>query len=87
MVVLALILLGELLFLAKPLVFLSADKFLASMISGVLVDLTNENRVNHELVALTTNSLLEQAAQLKAADMANRGYFSHYGLDGTPPWN
>jgi len=30
--------------------------------------------------------LLEQAAQLKANDMAEKGYFAHTSPDGKTPW-
>jgi hypothetical protein len=60
---------------------------LAAVYSKVLVALTNTERSDVKLNELTINPLLEQAASLKANDMATNGYFAHYGPDGTTPWN
>jgi uncharacterized protein YkwD len=55
---------------------------LAAIVSSTLVSLTNKNRVSNNLAKLTTNLLLEQAAQLKADDMARRSYFAHLTPEG-----
>ncbi|MFA7285336.1 MAG: CAP domain-containing protein [Candidatus Paceibacterota bacterium] len=60
--------------------------FLAAVLPGVLTALTNDQRVANNLDTLTENNLLKQAAQLKANDMAARGYFSHNTPDGKTPW-
>jgi len=52
----------------------------------VVVDLTNKEREDVQTRALTANVLLEKAAQMKAEDMATRGYFSHESPDGNAPW-
>ncbi len=59
---------------------------LASVLPGVLVSLTNENREDNSLAPLSHNALLEQAAQLKANDMAAKGYFAHTSPEGHEPW-
>jgi len=60
--------------------------FLAAVLPGVLTSLTNDQRIANNLGTLTENDLLKQAAQLKANDMAARGYFSHNTPEGRTPW-
>ena len=76
----------ELGFLVQMFVVFDKTKFLASVLPGVLTNMTNEKRTENQLASLTTNPLLVQAAQLKANDMAARGYFSHDTPDGKTPW-
>ncbi|MCC2630231.1 MAG: hypothetical protein K0S38_40 [Candidatus Paceibacter sp.] len=59
---------------------------LAAVLSPVLVDLTNADRQAQNLTTLTISPLLTKAAQLKADDMAIKGYFSHVSPDGNSPW-
>jgi hypothetical protein len=74
-------------FLAQTkIVFLSTD-FLASVLPGVLTDLTNVARADNGLTTLTRNPLLDEAAQAAANDMAAKGYFAHVAPDGTTPWH
>lgn len=66
---------------------LTSTNYLAAIYSGMLVDLANEDRIENSLRPLNQNPVLEAAAQLKAEDMAAKGYFSHYGPDGSAPWD
>jgi len=59
---------------------------LASVLPGVLAVLTNEERKQNNLNELTINPLLAEAAQLKAQDMAEKGYFAHTSPEGRTPW-
>lgn len=59
---------------------------LAVIYASVLVNLTNQNRVVANLSELTVNPVLEQAAQMKADDMASKGYFAHNTPEGFTPW-
>lgn len=77
----------ELLFLAGAGVFSNYDRYFALILSGVLIDETNSNRVHQNLPSLTVSPLLQEAAQEKAGDMARAGYFSHVGPDGKTPWD
>ncbi|MCC6290509.1 hypothetical protein IT398_00305 [Candidatus Nomurabacteria bacterium] len=65
---------------------LPRNGFLAAVLPEALVALTNETRQATSLPDLETNSLLTRAAQLKAEDMATRGYFSHQSPEGEEPW-
>jgi hypothetical protein len=67
------------------LVFLKTD-FLASVLPGALVALTNQDRLAQGLGGVTENLLLDKAAQAAAEDMATNGYFAHNSPDGKTPW-
>jgi len=59
---------------------------LAAVLPSVLVMATNEERKEIAAPALQSNTLLKDAAQLKADDMARRSFFSHVNPDGKQPW-
>jgi len=60
--------------------------FFADISSQALANLTNETRQDYGLAILNTNPKLEAAAQQKAQDMINKGYFAHFSPSGTSPW-
>lgn len=64
----------------------SGGSFLAAVIAGDIVSLTNAERLANQAPRLTENKLLSASAQAKAEDMAAKGYFSHVGPDGKQPW-
>lgn len=59
---------------------------LSAIYAAVLVNLTNQNRIEANLSELKVSPLLEKAAQMKADDMAAKGYFAHNTPDGKTPW-
>ncbi len=59
---------------------------LAAIYSNVLVLLTNKERAAQNISELKVNPLLEKAAQMKADDMASKGYFAHNTPEGKTPW-
>ena len=63
-----------------------ATQFSAAVLNAALVSLTNDARAEAGRGGLVENSSLKLAAQAKANDMAQRGYFSHQGPDGKQPW-
>src|SRR3989344_6543108 len=65
---------------------LFCNSTLADIVTGVLVCLTNTERVSLSLDELEVNPLLVEAASLKAQDMAQKGYFAHTSSEGTTPW-
>lgn len=65
----------------------SGSPFIAAVISAVLVDLANDDRAARELNGLRINPKLVAAAQLKANDMAAKGYFSHTTPEGYDSWH
>lgn len=66
-------------------VFLKTD-FLASVLPGALVALTNHDRAASGIGGVTEDQLLSKAAQAAAEDMAAKGYFAHVSPDGKSPW-
>lgn len=66
-------------------VFLKTN-FLASVLPGVLVALTNQDRTANNLASVAEDVLLDKAAQLAALDMVTNGYFAHVSPDGKTPW-
>ncbi|HEY1036967.1 MAG TPA: CAP domain-containing protein [Candidatus Paceibacterota bacterium] len=58
----------------------------ATVLPGVLSYQTNEYRQQNQVIQLSENPLLAQAAAMKAKDMAAKGYFSHLGPDNEKPW-
>lgn len=66
-------------------VFLKTD-FLASVLPGALMALTNQDRAAYGLSGLIEDPLLNKAAQAAADDMAKKGYFAHTSPDGKDPW-
>jgi uncharacterized protein YkwD len=65
---------------------LQRSTFFAQILDSVLVDQTNQNRVVAALPTLRSNPILDQAAALKAADMAAKSYFAHTSPEGLTPW-
>ena len=60
--------------------------YATDMSIGSLLTDTNGQRTANGQTALSLNSLLNQAAQAKANDMASRDYWSHNTPDGQTPW-
>ena len=58
----------------------------AEIASSVLIDLTNESRLEYNQSPLLRNQKLDQAAELKGKDMSSKEYFSHNSPEGVTPW-
>ena len=54
---------------------------------GEIIQLANQERKGLGLPVLVENPLLNQAADLKIADMFKENYFSHTSPSGTDPWH
>jgi uncharacterized protein YkwD len=52
-----------------------------------VIDLTNAERVKNGLQPLQPNAELNYTADNYAEEMAENGFFSHTGLDGSKPWD
>jgi uncharacterized protein YkwD len=76
----------ELVFLFQILFLFPMTGLFSSVIPSVLVDFTNADRQQHNASPLKANPILALAAQQKANDMAQKGYFSHQSPDGKTPW-
>ncbi len=76
----------EAIYLVQTLVVIPRSGYLAEVLSSVLVEETNQERTADALGTLSVSPVLEQAAQIKAADMAAKEYFSHNTPEGKTPW-
>lgn len=77
----------EVAFLLAVFVVLPQSGFLALITPSVLVNAANATRHDTKESTLATNTLLKRAAQLKANDMATKGYFAHTSPAGITPWH
>lgn len=77
----------ELLFLAEIFVFSSYRDFFAAILPDVLVDYTNRSRANQSYGSLKRSAVLDEAARMKAEDMAKKGYFAHTSPENITPWH
>ena len=59
---------------------------MAAVLPAVLGTLTNKERQQQSLPELTVSAALTHAAELKAQDMADKGYFAHTSPEGRTPW-
>lgn len=84
--IMLLVIVLELSFLVQYFVVFNKTNFLALVLPDALVTQTNEKRLENNTNTLTVNPLLQKAAELKALDMANKGYFAHNTPDGKTPW-
>ena len=71
-------------FLQRTLLF--SPQMLATIYPNIVATLSNQNREINNLPNLAYNPLLEEAARLKAEDMALQGYFAHVSPVGIDPW-
>lgn len=60
--------------------------YASNMTIDDLLKATNTARTANNLQPLSLSHLLDTSAQLKANDMAQKGYWSHVSPDGTQPW-
>ena len=67
-------------------VVVDRDGLLGAIYTSVLVDLTNEARLENGLEPLRLSSELAQIASLKAEHMAENEYFAHNSPEGVSPW-
>lgn len=73
-------------FLIPVLSHLNLTGGMAAVLPAVLAELTNEERQAQNLPTLAINPILNQAALMKAQDMAKLGYFAHTSPEGKTPW-
>ncbi|MBX4198757.1 hypothetical protein KW800_00545 [Candidatus Parcubacteria bacterium] len=74
-------------YLSMALLFLPLVPAHAAVSSSSILNLINIERAKAGLSAVTMNTKLSQAAQMKADDMLSQGYFEHIGPDGKDPWS
>lgn len=84
--VVAVALVAEAAFVFGAKYILPQSKLFGIIEANVLVDETNQQRVDNNLPDLQVSPLLTAAAQDKANDMATKGYFAHTSPQGLTPW-
>lgn len=67
--------------------WISSDWLVSTILPAVVTDATNEARMEEGESPLTRSALLDEAARLKAEDMAQNGYFAHWSPTGVSPWH
>jgi hypothetical protein len=68
------------------LLWIGSQWLVSTVLPAVIVDLTNNERQAGSLGTLRRNSVLDEAARMKAEHMAKNEYFAHYSPDGVSPW-
>ncbi len=61
--------------------------FASNITVNNIVDMTNRRRGDNGLNSLSTDGNLSAAAEQKARDMFEKGYWAHVSPDGTKPWS
>jgi hypothetical protein len=72
---------------ASTIFYIKNTNMTATVLPAVLVDLTNNARVSSNTQTLTRNTVLDNAARMKAEDMVAQGYFAHTSPKGVTPWH
>jgi len=71
----------------QSILWISSDWLVSTVLPAVVTDATNQARASEQLAPLARSTALDQAAQMKADDMAKYGYFAHWSPDGISPWH
>jgi len=87
LLLLALVFAVQGLYITSTFIALPSSKNFAAIFATVLIDQTNEKRGEEHLGTLAYNIQLEDAAKMKAEDMATNGYFAHNSPEGKTPWD
>jgi len=85
-IVIAVLLLEIFTFLLPTLIQINKTGGMAAVLPAILADLTNKERQTENLQTLTVNPILNKVAEMKASDMASKGYFAHTSPEGKNPW-
>lgn len=74
-------------FLIPTLTHINMEGGMAAVLPAVLSAFTNDERQAQKLPTLKVNPILNKAAEMKAEDMATKGYFAHTSPEGKTPWH
>ncbi|MFA5095303.1 MAG: CAP domain-containing protein [Candidatus Paceibacterota bacterium] len=85
-IVIVVIFLETLAFLIPTLTRINITGGMATVLPAVLAQLTNQERKEQNLQTLVVNPILNEAAEMKAEDMAAKSYFAHTSPEGKTPW-
>lgn len=71
----------------QSVLWISSEWLVSTILPAVVTEATNAARADEGRAPLVRDSLLDEAAQLKADDMAAKGYFAHWSPEGVSPWH
>jgi hypothetical protein len=71
----------------QSLVWQSSDWLVGTVLPAVVIDKTNDARAKLDEEPLRRSAVLDEAARLKAEDMAKNNYFAHHSPSGVSPWH
>lgn len=71
----------------QSILWVSSHWLVSTVLPAVVTDATNAARADEQLSPLTRSAVLDQAAAMKAEDMADKGYFAHWSPEGVSPWH
>lgn len=71
----------------QSILWVSSEWLVSTILPAVVTDATNTARAEEGKSPLTRNSALDEAARLKAEDMARNEYFAHWSPTGVSPWH
>jgi uncharacterized protein YkwD len=68
-------------------IFFTASAQASDITADNVIKLVNKARISAKVAELTTNNLLQKAAEQKAQDMIDENYFAHVSPQGKTPWD
>ncbi|PIR86018.1 hypothetical protein COU14_01230 [Candidatus Kaiserbacteria bacterium CG10_big_fil_rev_8_21_14_0_10_44_10] len=71
----------------QSILWISSDWLVSTILPAVVTDATNSARAEEGKSPLVRNPALDEAARLKAEDMAKNEYFAHWSPTGVSPWH
>jgi len=71
----------------QSILWVSSDWLVSTILPAVVTDATNSARAEEGKSLLVRNPALDEAARLKAEDMAKNEYFAHWSPTGVSPWH
>lgn len=83
--ILAALILGVVFLAVATVPHFASETNLAAVNAAEVFSLTNEERDEEGVAMLQRNTLLDKAAQMKAQDMAAKGYYAHVSPEGLTP--
>ncbi|MCB9819078.1 hypothetical protein H6788_02755 [Candidatus Nomurabacteria bacterium] len=71
----------------QSILWVSSDWLVSTILPAIVTDATNSARAEEGKSPLVRNPALDEAARLKAEDMAKNEYFAHWSPTGVSPWH
>lgn len=71
----------------QSILWVSSEWLVSTILPAVVTDATNSARAEEGKSPLVRNPTLDEAARLKAEDMAENSYFAHWSPAGVSPWH